>query len=89
MASEKYTQLKQAAAGFSDELKEVLMKLESMREKIKGGMDHPGIEKNVYRHIMPIASNAEAAVMILQENFLAVLETADEDELLNYIDQLS
>jgi hypothetical protein len=87
MASEKCTRLKQEAAGFSAELKEVLVKLESIREKISVSMDHSSIEKNVYRHIKSEISNAEGSLIIAQETLLGVLEAEDKAELLNYLIQ--
>jgi hypothetical protein len=87
MTNEKYNKLKQDAEELSKELRDVMIKLENRREKIKESTALSGIERNLYKHIESEISNAQGNLMIAQETLLELSEVEDEAELINYMSQ--
>jgi len=82
-----FVTLKQDVEIFSNDIRDIILKIESIREKIKGRGCRGGIEQTTYSKIDPVIGNAEAAVMATYETFLTILETDDQEELINYLMQ--
>jgi hypothetical protein len=87
MTIELYNKLKQEAEELSDELRNVLINLETRRGKIKKEKDQPSVERNLYKHIESVICNAEGTLIVAHEALIGLSEVEDETELINYMSQ--
>jgi hypothetical protein len=85
---DSFITLKQDVEMFSNDIRDIILKIESIRGKIKERKSRGGVEQTTYSKIDPVIGSAEAVVMVTYETFLTILETDDQEDLINYLSQL-